>query len=230
MAKWMMGVRLISPSTVDPDERWLYQTTARLADQAGLPNIPEVGVFDSADPNAFATGPSKSKALVAVSSGLLKTMNRSEVEGVLAHEVAHIANGDMVTMTLVQGVVNAFVMFFARIVGWAASQAVDEEKRGVVQLLSVIVFQILFGLLGMIVVARFSRRREFRADAGAAALAGKEKMVSALRCLQRYAETPSQAPANMAALQIASGRTSGLLALLSTHPPLEERIAKLQQP
>ena len=227
MAKWMMGVRLISPSTQNAEERWLYQTVMRLADQAGLGKAPEVGLYDSAELNAFATGPSKSRALVAVSSGLLRSMNKSEVEGVLAHEVAHIANGDMVTMTLVQGVVNAFVMFFARIIGWAASQLVDEDKRGIVHLVTVLVFEILLSFLGMIVVAAFSRHREFRADSGAASLAGKDKMIAALKNLQRYADRPSDAPASMAALQISSGGKSGLMALLSTHPPLEERIARL---
>jgi heat shock protein HtpX len=229
MAKWMMGVRLVSPETQHPEERWLYQTVKRLSEQAGLNTTPEVGVFDSAEPNAFATGPTKSRALVAISSGLMQTMNKSEIEGVLAHEVAHIANGDMVTMTLIQGVVNAFVMFFARIIGWAASQLVDEDKRGIVNFISVIVFEILLSFLGMIVVAAFSRQREYRADAGAAQLAGSEKMIGALKSLQRFSEHPSTAPASMAALQISSGSKSGLLALLSTHPPLSERINKLQQ-
>lgn len=228
MAKWMMGVRLVSSSNQTPDELWLYQTVLRLSDQAGLTKTPEVGIYDSPEPNAFATGPTKSRALVAVSTGLLRTMNRAEIEGVLAHEVAHIANGDMVTMTLVQGVVNAFVMFFARIIGWAASQLVDEEKRGIVNFISVIVFEILLSFLGMIVVAAFSRHREFRADAGAANLAGREKMVAALKSLQRYSERPSDTPASLAAFQISSGGKSGLMALLSTHPPLERRIARLQ--
>jgi heat shock protein HtpX len=228
MAKWMMGVKLIAPETAVEEERWLYQTVKRLADQAGLSTTPEVGIYEGPEPNAFATGPTKSKALVAVSTGLMRTMNRSEVEGVLAHEVAHIANGDMVTMTLVQGVVNAFVMFFARIIGWAASQLVDEDKRGIVNFVSVIVFEILLSFLGMIVVAAFSRHREYRADAGAANLAGKEKMISALKCLQRHSERPSDAPASLAAFQISSGNRSGLMALLSTHPPLDQRIAKLQ--
>lgn len=229
MAKWMMGVQLISSNTQDANEIWLYQTVRRLSDQAGLTKTPEVGIYDAPDPNAFATGPTKSKALVAVSTGLLRTMNRSEIEGVLAHEVAHIANGDMVTMTLVQGVVNAFVMFFARIIGWAASQLVDEEKRGIVNFVSVIVFEILLSFLGMIVVAAFSRHREYRADAGAATLAGREKMVAALKSLQRYSETPSDTPASLAAFQISTAGKSGLLALISTHPPLERRIARLQE-
>ncbi len=229
MAKWMMGVRLIGQQSASADERWLYQTVHRLSDQAGLPKLPEVGIYASAEPNAFATGPTKSRALVAVSTGLLTTMDKTEVEGVLAHEVAHIANGDMVTMTLIQGVVNAFVMFFARIIGWAASQLVDEDKRGLVHLVSVIVFEILLSFLGMIVVAAFSRHREYRADAGAASLAGREKMVRALKSLQRHAGQPTEAPASLAAFQISTSGKSGFMALLSTHPPLEQRISRLQQ-
>lgn len=228
MAKWMMGVRVIPPETSNIEERWLYETVSRLASQAGLPAAPEVGVYESAEPNAFATGPTKTRALVAVSSGLLNTMGRAEVEGVLAHEVAHIANGDMVTMTLVQGVINAFVMFFARILSWGASQFVDESKRGLVNFIAVFVFEIVFSLLGMFVVAAFSRHREFRADAGAARLAGREKMIAALKSLQRMSDRPSEAPSSLAAFQISSGGGRGLLSLISTHPPLEARIARLQ--
>lgn len=181
MAKSMMGVKVIGPTSIDQGERWLVDTVGRLASQSGLPRTPEVGIYESVTPNAFATGPTKSRAIVAVSTGLLRRMNRSEVEGVLAHEVAHVANGDMVTMTLVQGVVNAFVMFFARIISWSLSQLVDEEKRGVVSFIATIVLEIAFSLLGMVVVAAFSRHREYRADGGGAALVGKAKMAAALR-------------------------------------------------
>ncbi len=228
MAKWMMRVQVLSPTSTRSDERWLLDTVTRLSHQAGLPRTPEVGIYEAADPNAFATGPTKSRALVAVSTGLLQRMDRAEVEGVLAHEVAHIANGDMVTMTLVQGVVNAFVIFFARTVAWFLSQFVDEERRGLVHLVAVIGFQIAFSLLGMFVVAAFSRYREYRADAGGAQLAGRGKMIAALQALQRGAEMESNAPQSMAALQISTGRRRGLLALLSTHPALPERIARLQ--
>ena len=229
MAKWMMGVQLVAPSSVNPDERWLQTTVERLASQAGLPAIPEVGIYQSESPNAFATGPTKSRALVAVSTGLLRNMQKQELEGVLAHEVAHIANGDMVTMTLVQGVINAFVMFFARVIAFALGQFVDSEKRGWVQYLSVTVLEIMFSILGMMAVAAFSRYREYRADGGGANLVGRGKMIAALQSLQRTVEIPNSAPQSLAAFQISAGRRSGLLALFSTHPPLGERIRKLQQ-
>lgn len=231
MAKWMMGVKVIKPETAAHDEQWLLATVSRLSSQAQLPAVPEVGVYQSSDPNAFATGPTKSRALVAVSTGLLQRMNRAEVEGVIAHEVAHIANGDMVTMTLVQGVVNAFVMFFARVLAWSASQLVDEEKRGWVNLIAVIVFEIAFSILGMFVVSAFSRMREYRADAGGAQLVGKAKMVAALQSLQRTMHADPMEPEShqaVAAFKIASTKKRGLLALISTHPPLEERIRRLQ--
>ena len=229
MAKWMMGVQLIDPQTSDPQLRWLVSTVDRMAKASGITTTPEVGVYDSPELNAFATGPTKNRSLVAVSSGLLTRMSPSEVEGVLSHEIAHVANGDMVTMTLIQGVVNAFVMFFARIIGWAISQNVREENQAVVNGLVVFVLEILFSFLGFMVVASFSRWREFRADAGGARLGGREKMISALRALQRNYE-PSEQPVQqeaVAALKI-SGKSSGFMALLSTHPPLEVRIERLQ--
>ncbi len=228
MAKWMMKVRVIDPASMVSEERWLLDAVSRFSNHVGLPKVPEVGVYESGDPNAFATGPTKARALVAVSTGLLRRLNRSEVEGVLAHEVAHIANGDMVTMTLVQGVVNAFVMFFARIVAWSLSQFVGEEKRGIVNFAAVLVFDIAFGLLGMMVVAAFSRHREFRADGGGASLVGKQKMVAALKSLQNVVQVEGHAPQSMAAFKISATRKRGLLALISTHPPLEVRIRRLQ--
>ncbi len=231
MAKKMMGVQLV-------DERGQYADLVNmvhsLARAANLPKMPEVGIYQSPEVNAFATGPSKSDSLVAVSTGLLQRMNREEIEGVLAHEVSHVANGDMVTMALVQGVVNAFTMFLARIAAFALQNVLrsdDEEggAGGVSYFLSVIVFDILFGILGAMVVAWFSRLREYRADAGAARLAGRGPMVSALQRLQaefgqdRFVKQDEA----MAAFKISS-KPTGVRALLSTHPSLEDRIARLQ--
>ncbi len=232
MAKMTMGVELINPENPgSPEARDLLNTVYTLSRKAGLTTMPEVGVYQSPDLNAFATGPSKNRSLVAVSSGLLHRMNRDQVEGVLAHEVSHIANGDMVTMTLVQGVVNAFVMFFARIISFFISQAVDEEKRPMVRFFTTMVAELVLGIAGMMVVAAFSRWREFRADGGAAVLSGKNKMIAALQGLQRVYEQPELeegVPASVAAFRI-SNRPKGILALFSTHPPLEERIERLRQ-
>ena len=228
MAKRMMGVRVIDPSTVDPTERTLVEIVHGLARGARLPAMPEVGIYDSPEVNAFATGPTRSRALVAVSSGLLGRMNRDEVEGVLGHEITHVANGDMVTMTLLQGVVNAFVLFFARVIAFAVSQNVREESRGMVNFLVVIVLQIVLSLLGALVVAAFSRWREFRADHGGATLAGTPKMIAALERLRRNAEMVDTSHEALATLKIA-GAPSRFMALLASHPPLEERIARLQQ-
>lgn len=227
MAKWMMGVQIIDAQESDPDLQWVRQTTLRLARSAGLPKDPEVGYYESDDMNAFATGPSKRNSLVAVSTGLLRRMNRNEAEGVLAHEVAHIANGDMVTMTLVQGVVNAFVMFISRVVVHFLSQFVEEKTRPIVQFVGVIVFEIMLGFLGMIVVASFSRAREYRADKGGARLGGRENMIAALQALQRQMVPAQERNDTLAAFKI-SGGGGGLMRLFSTHPPLEERIAALQ--
>lgn len=227
MAKMMMGVKVIEPQSATGIERSLVDRVHRLALSAGLP-MPEVGIYDSPEINAFATGPTKKRSLVAVSSGLLHRMNDAEVEGVLAHEVAHIANGDMVTLTLVQGVVNSFVLFFAKIVGFFAGQAVEERNRFMVEMLVTIAAQIVFGVLGTIVVAWFSRAREYRADAGAARLAGRDKMIAALEALRRSTQSlDTHTPEAIAAFKI-SGQPSGFLALFSTHPPLEERIRALQ--
>jgi heat shock protein HtpX len=234
MAKWMMGVQLIDPSTRDPELQQVLQTVYQLAKGARLPVMPEVGIYDSPEVNAFATGPTKSRALVAVSSGLLSRMNQSEVEGVLAHEVSHIANGDMVTMTLLQGVVNAFAMFLSRVIAFAIAQSLrgdrDERDRGspMISFLIQMVLEVVFMLLGSIVVAWFSRYREYRADQGGARLAGRQSMISALEKLRRtyeYVDTSAQ-PA-VQTLKI-SGRGTGLMALFASHPPLEERIARLQ--
>jgi heat shock protein HtpX len=236
MAKWMMGVRVIDPSTNDPALREVVDIVHRLARRAELPSLPEVGYYESDNVNAFATGPSKARSLVAVSTGLLRRMNRDQVEGVLAHEVAHIANGDMVTMTLIQGIINAFVMFLARVLAFAVAQALrsrDDRDHGggMLQFLLVMVFQTVLSLFGAIVVCWFSRWREFRADAGGARLASREQMAGALRALQRVYDPHAQAAAGQSAafqsLKI-SGQSRGLLGLFSTHPPLEERIARLE--
>jgi len=236
MAKWMMGVRVIPPNTPDPGLRELVETVHGLARAAGLPTLPEVGIYDSDDVNAFATGPTKSRALVAVSTGMLRRMGSREVDGVLGHEVAHIANGDMVTMTLIQGVINAFVLFLSRILAFIVSQALrsrDDRGGGWLQFLLVIVFQIILSILGAIVVCWFSRWREFRADAGGARLAGRENMINALRALRRlYDPDLAAAEAKRAqafqSLKI-SGKRGGFFALFATHPPLEKRIARLEQ-
>jgi heat shock protein HtpX len=225
VAKQAMGVQLVDGRTGHADADWLYATVRQLTDRAGLP-MPEVGIYESPEVNAFATGPSKSRSLVAVSSGLLRSMQRDEVEGVLAHEVSHIGNGDMVTMTLIQGVVNAFVIFFARVIASLLRSAVDERMSGVVYFMTVIVLQIVLGLLGSVVVAWFSRAREFRADAGAATLAGRGKMIAALQRLQQNTKMIETDHPALATLKISGGRS--WMALLSTHPPLEVRIAALQ--
>lgn len=227
MAKRLMGVRVIDPSAAVGEERQLIEKVQRLAQHAQLP-MPEVGIYESPEINAFATGPSKKRSLVAVSRGLLQRMSDAEVEGVLAHEIAHVANGDMVTLTLVQGVVNSFVLFFARIVGFFAGQAVEEKNRAMVEMLVSIVAQIVFGILGSMVVAWFSRAREFRADAGGARLAGREKMIAALDRLRNSTGLiDPDTPDAVAAFKISS-QPSKFLALFSTHPPLEERISALR--
>jgi len=234
MAKWFMGVKVIDPNTGDRTQRELVQMVHSLAQRAGLTTMPQVGYYESNDVNAFATGPSKSRSLVAVSTGLLQRMGRGEVEGVLAHEVAHIANGDMVTMTLIQGIINAIAMFLARILAFAVSNAIrSRDDRGSfwLQFILVQVFQVILSLFGAIVVCWFSRWREFRADAGGAAFSSRTNMVNALRALQRMHDSSAPAEASGAAsfqaLKI-NGRPSGFLRLFSTHPPLEERIARLE--
>jgi len=228
MAKKMMGVQLIDPNTSDPRMRDLLMMVHNLAQTAGLESMPEVGVYESAEPNAFATGPSRSRALVAVSTGLFNTMTRDEIEGVLGHEITHIVNGDMVTMTLIQGVVNAFVMFFARILANLISSQVDERARGAVYFGLAILFDIVFGILGSIVVAYFSRIREYRADLGGANYAGRDKMIAGLRRLQSMYDVTPADNRPLAALKI-SNRPAGLMAFFSTHPPLEDRIKRLQE-
>jgi heat shock protein HtpX len=231
MAKTSLGVRLVDGSTGSPDADWLYATVARLTQNAGLP-MPEVGIYDSPELNAFATGPSRSRSLVAVSAGLLRGMRRDEIEGVLAHEVTHIANGDMVTMTLLQGVINAFVMFLARIIAFAVTSRGDSRDDGrgnsyMMQFLIVMVLQVVLGILGSLVTAWFSRQREFRADAGGAHLAGRERMIGALRRLQANEGLVDTSQPALATLKI-NGQRNWMM-LFATHPPLEVRIAALER-
>lgn len=229
MAKFAMGVQLVDKQ---PEYAWLVSMVDQIRRKAQLSTMPEVGVFQSPEPNAFATGPTKSRALVAVSTGLLQRMDKREVEAVLAHEVAHIANGDMVTMTLLQGVVNAFVMFFARAISFALSQNVKEESRALVRMVTTMVLEIAFAFLGMIIVAWFSRKREYRADAGAARYASKEGMIAALQALKRNSSLvveKGNEPQAIQALKI-SGHSGGFWSLFSTHPALDDRIAALEKP
>jgi heat shock protein HtpX len=225
IAKMVMGVRLVNGRTGQAEIDWLYETVRRLTQQAQLP-MPEVGVYDSPEVNAFATGPSRRKSLVAVSSGLLRTMRREEIEGVLAHEVAHIQNGDMVTMTLLQGVINAFVIFLARVVAFAVRQGSDSRNAYFLSYLVMIVLEIVLTLLGMIVVMWFSRAREFRADAGGAALAGKGNMIAALRRLMDARQLVDNSEPVLATLKI--NGTRSWMVLFSSHPPLEQRIRALE--
>jgi len=225
VAKWSSGVRVIEqPQNVD--EAWIVETVRKFADKAGI-GMPEVGIFEGA-PNAFATGAFKNSALVAVSTGLLQGMTREEVEAVIGHEIAHIANGDMVTMTLIQGVMNTFVVFLSRVIGYAVDSFLrkgDSENTGpgIGYMITTIVLDIVLGFLAAIIVAWFSRQREFRADAGAAQLMGrKQPMVNALARLGGM--VPGELPKSMAAMGIAGG----IGQLFSTHPPIEERIAALQ--
>ena len=226
IAKWTLGVRVIDPQTNDPESRALLAMVHSLAQRANLPGMPEVGVYDSPEVNAFATGPTKGSALVAVSSGLLSRLSHDQTEAVLGHEITHVANGDMVTMTLLQGIVNAFVLFFARIVAAIVGSQVEGRNRWVVEFATSIVLQIALGMLGSIVVCWFSRRREFRADAGGARLAGRGKMIAALQALGSTRELVGPSDQAVASLKIA-GR-GGMTRLFMTHPPLEERIAALQ--
>jgi heat shock protein HtpX len=223
-AKSSMGVQVID-SPQNSTERWLVDTVARQAAAAGI-GMPEVGVFHTPDSNAFATGMNRNSALVAVSTGLLSNMNQDEVEAVIGHEITHVANGDMVTMALMQGVVNTFVYFFATIAGHIVDRVVfhTERGQGPAYYITQMVAQMLFGFLASMLVMWFSRYREFKADAGGARLAGRDKMINALKALQR-AHDPEQLPGQLAAFGINGGEVRKLL---MSHPPLAERIAALQ--
>lgn len=228
MAKKSMGVRVIENAS-SQDEQWLVDTVRRQAEAAGI-GMPEVGIFPAEQPNAFATGMRRNSALVAVSVGLLRQMSRDEVEAVLGHEVAHVANGDMITMGLLQGVVNTFVIFLSRVIGHVVDRVVFKTERGhgPAYFIISIVSQIFLSFLASMIVMWFSRRREFRADAGGAKYASREKMIAALRALQRSSE-PEDLPGQLAAFGISGGMSDGLKRLFTSHPPLSERIEALEQ-
>ena len=227
MAKRSMGVQIIE-NPAHPQERWLVDTVAKQAENAGI-GMPEVGIFQSDTVNAFATGMSRNNALVAVSTGLLQAMTTEEAEAVLGHEVSHIANGDMITMGLIQGVVNTFVIFLSRIIGFFVDRVILKNQRGfgIGYFISSILAQIVLSFFASMIVMWFSRRREFRADEGGADLAGKHKMIAALQKLQ--GDQAEDLPGEFAAFGINGGRPTGLRALFMSHPPLEERIAALQR-
>jgi heat shock protein HtpX len=233
IAKKMMKVKVIDPAgPLTAQERGIVEKVHRFSRAAGLVHMPEVGIYPSAEVNAFATGPSKKRSLVAVSSGLLNTMDDAAVEGVIAHEVAHVANGDMVTMTLLQGVVNTFVVFFSRIAAILVSRLVRSEMQMIVRFIAVLVFQILFSILGSLVVSAYSRHREFHADRGGADLAGRDKMAHALRSLRSYVNQAnvSNGHTDDSAIQTMKiNGKGGMMRLFSTHPDLDERIARLEQ-
>jgi len=227
LAKRSMGVQLIERPG-NRTEQWLVATVERQAREAGI-GMPEVGIFQSPQPNAFATGMSRNNALVAVSTGLLQHMTADEVEAVLGHEITHVSNGDMVTMGLLQGVVNTFVIFLSRVIGHVVDRVVFKTERGYgpAYFITSIVAQVLLSILASMIVMWFSRRREFRADAGGASLAGRGKMIAALQALQRGHE-PEDLPGEFAAFGINGGLGEGLKRLFMSHPPLQERIAALQ--
>jgi heat shock protein HtpX len=231
-AKMMTGAQVITQPR-NADEQWLMETVKRQAQKAGI-GMPEVAIYDAPDMNAFATGMSRNNALVAVSTGLMHSMSRDEVEAVLAHEVSHVANGDMVTMALIQGVINTFVIFIARIIGSIVDRALssnsDEEYTGpgIAYYVTSFIAEMIIAFLAQVIVMWFSRQREFRADAGSAALVGKEKMIAALQRLQQG--HTEQLPGQIAAFGISGAKKEGFMALFLSHPPLEERIEALRRP
>ncbi len=226
MAKKAMGVRVIEAPS-NPTEVWLVETVRKYAGEAGIAT-PEIGIYDGPEANAFATGMNRNRSLVAVSSGLLGQMSRAEVEAVLGHEVSHVANGDMVTLALIQGVVNTFVLFLSRVIGHTVDRVVfrTESGQGPAFWVTVIVADLVLGILASIIVMWFSRQREFRADAGGAGLAGRGAMIAALERLNSL--HPQPLPDKLAAFGISGGRAGGLKRLFMSHPPLSERIAKLR--
>ena len=232
MSKWtakrFTGAQVIELPR-NAHEHWLVSTVQRQAKMAGI-GMPEVAIYNAPDVNAFATGMSKNNALVAVSTGLLNTMSQDEAEAVLAHEVSHVANGDMVTLALIQGVVNTFVIFLSRVIGHLVDRVIFKTERGhgPAFWVTAIIAELILGILASIIVMWFSRQREFRADAGGASLAGRDKMIAALQRLQSTVKQP-HLPDQLAAFGISGGISSGIKSLFMTHPPLEERIAALQE-
>lgn len=236
IAKRSMDLKIIDPQTAAGEEKNILDVIHNLARKAGLKTLPEVGIYNSAELNAFATGPTKNNSLVAVSSGLLGKMNPAEIEGVLGHEITHITNGDMVTMTLILGIINAFALFLSRIVAYVISVGASANRNnngesisgpGPLFFLLSMVFDVLFTFLGSILVAAFSRHREYRADKGGAILAGRDKMIEALQALQKATEPEDNRAPSLATLKI-SHKDTGFRALFSSHPPLESRIERLQ--
>jgi heat shock protein HtpX len=227
MAKWIIGVKVLNPDhSLSDNERFLLEEVYRLCNIAGLSKMPQVGVYRSFEINAFATGPTKNRALVAVSSGMVGRMDRNAISAILGHEIAHIVNGDMVTMTLLQGVMNTFVVFLSRVCAYIAAKLVKDEWAAVVQFISVIVFDILFSLLGAIPVMAFSRWREFRADAGGAKYAGKENMIYALECLQHTKDEIDHSQRSLVAFKINTKKS--WFKLFASHPDLGDRIERLR--
>ena len=228
MAMWSTGAKVIEQPGNDA-ERWLLQTVKRLADKAGIA-MPDVAIFPMAEPNAFATGANRNKALVAVSAGLLENMTADEIEAVLGHEIGHVANGDMVTLTLIQGVVNTFVLFLARLAGFFVDRVILKNDRGlgIGYFATTIAAEIVLGILASTIVMWFSRYREFRADAAGARLAGRHKMIAALKRLKRSQEIPNTMPDSLVAFGITRVLSPGFRALFASHPPLDARIAALE--
>lgn len=227
-AKRLTGAQVIEQPS-DPTELWLLETVKRQAQAAGI-GMPEVAIFDAPEPNAFATGMNRDNALVAVSTGLLHNMNKDEIEAVLGHEVSHVANGDMITLALIQGVVNTFVIFLSRVIGQLVDRVIFKTERGhgPAFWITAVVAELVLGILASIIVMWFSRQREFRADAGGATLAGRQKMIAALERLKQ-AHEPPRLPDQMAAFGISGGIGSGIKKLFMSHPPLDERIAALRE-
>ncbi|MCD5406266.1 MAG: protease HtpX [Desulfotomaculum sp.] len=227
MAKKMMKVQVLDPSTnLTAGERQLVALVHQISKKAGLKVMPQVGIYPANEVNAFATGPTKSRSLIALSGGLLNNMDQPTIEGIIAHEVAHIANGDMITMTLVQGVINTFAVFLSRIIAYAVSTMVRDQLAGVVHFACVIIFQILFTILGSIAVMAFSRHREYRADAGGASLVGRAKMKHALQSLKQTVATVDTEHASIQTFKISGGKKSWLR-LFASHPDLDDRINRL---
>ncbi|MDR1911123.1 MAG: protease HtpX [Helicobacteraceae bacterium] len=229
LAKWATKTRIVSADTSDIKEARLVETVRQLAQQANI-GMPDVGIFPADQANAFATGWNKNRALVAISAGMLERYSDSEIRAVLAHEVSHVANGDMITLTLIQGVINTFVMFLARVIGYVVDRVVlkNEEGRGFGYVVTVVACEIVLSILASIIVMWFSRKREYAADEGAAYLAGAPSMIAALAHLQRESEMPNEMPKSLNAFGIAGGKQSGFARLFMSHPPLDKRIEALQ--
>lgn len=232
MAKWLMNVQLIDETNPDANSKYILEMVQRIALEAGLKHSPQVGIYESNEVNAFATGPSKKRSLVAISTGLLNRMSKDEIEGIIGHEISHITNGDMITMTLLQGVVNSFVMFLARILAFFVSSiGKDKEKSNSgANYFLVYIFEIIFMIIGSMVLAFYSRRREYSADENSANMLGKDKMIKALESLKSFYEIKDIKAQNPAfqTFKISNNSKGGLINLFATHPPLDDRIERLK--